>query len=97
MWKIKIHKLVVDEDFKKINQKDKEVIIKTIYKKLSIGPKEYEVPLKYQLKDYWKLRVNDFRVIYRIENEEIIVYVVKIGMRKDETVYKEMITRIDKL
>ena len=97
MWKIKIHKLVVDEDFKKIDAKDKSTIIKTIYKKLSVSPREYGTPLKYQLKGYWKLRIADYRAIYRIENKQIFVFVLKVGMRRDKKVYKEMLQRLKKL
>ncbi|MBU0467484.1 MAG: type II toxin-antitoxin system RelE/ParE family toxin [Candidatus Omnitrophica bacterium] len=97
MWRIRIHKLVLEEDLKKIPQKDRSKIIKTIYKKLSFSPKDYGSPLKYQLKGLWKLRIEDYRVVYRIEDKQILVLVLKVGMRRDEKVYKEMISRIKKI
>jgi mRNA interferase RelE/StbE len=33
--------------------------------------------------DLWRIRVRDFRVIYRILDDRLIVTVVKIGDRKD--------------
>ena len=97
MWKIKIHPLVIKEDFKKINKHDQSIIIKTIYKKLSVAPEEYGSPLRGQLKGYWKLKISHYRIIYRIEKKMIKVFVLKAGIRRDETVYEEMLLRMKKL
>lgn len=97
MWQIKIHRLVIDEDFKKIGKHDQSVILKTIYKKLSIAPEKYGDPLFFELKGYWKLKISHYRVIYRMEKDIIRVLVLKVGIRRDETVYKEMLLRMKKL
>lgn len=34
-------------------------------------------------KDDYRLRVGDFRVLYRIRNRELVVLVVKVGHRRD--------------
>jgi len=97
MWKINIHRLVVEEDFKKISKHDQSILLKTIYKKLSSFPEKYGAPLRLELKGYWKLKVSDYRVIYKIEQDEIRVLVLKVGMRRDEEVYKEMLSRLNKI
>ena len=97
MWKIKIHRLVVEEDFRKISKRDRSTILKTIHKKLSIAPEKYGTQLRKELKGYWKIRISHYRVIYRIEKDIISVLVLKVGMRRDEEVYKEMLSRIEKL
>ena len=97
MWQIKIHHLVIDEDFKKISKHDCSIIIKTIYKKLSISPEKYGFPLHSKLKGYWKLKISHYRIVYRIERNTIRVLVLKVGLRRDEEVYKEMLVRIKKL
>lgn len=97
MWQIKIHHLVVNEDFKKINKHESSIILKTIYKKLSIAPEKYGSPLRSELKGYWKLKISHYRVIYRIEKSAIKVLVLKMGMRRDEEVYEEMLLRMKKL
>ncbi len=96
IWQIKIHPLVIDEDFKKINKHDQSIIIKTIYKKLSISPEKYGAPLGNDLKGYWKFKISHYRVVYRIEKNTIKVLVLKVGMRRDEEIYKEMFLRIQK-
>jgi mRNA interferase RelE/StbE len=97
MWKIKIHHLVLEEDFRKINKHDQSIILKTIYKKLSIKPEKYGTPLRNKLKGYWKLKISHYRAVYHIEKKSIQVLVLKIGMRRDEEVYKEMFRRIRKV
>jgi len=97
MWQIKIHRLVIDEDFKKISKHDRALILKTIYKKLSIAPEKYGSPLRSNLKGYWKLKISHYRVIYRMEKNILKVLVLKVGMRRDEEAYKEMLSRINKV
>ena len=38
------------------------------------------------LKGLWRLRQDNFRIIYRIKDQELIVYVLNIGKR--ENIYK---------
>ena len=97
MWKIKIHRLVIEEDLKKINKKNRTIILKTIYKKLIVAPEKHGSPLRNPLKGYWKLNISHYRIIYRIEKSTIKVLVLKVGMRRDAEVYKEMLQRIKKI
>lgn len=97
MWKIKVHSLVIKKDFKKISQKDQSFILKTIYKKLSLSPVKFDSPLRYELKGFWKLKISKYRVIYKIEKQEVIVLVLKVGIRRDREVYQEMINRLNKI
>ena len=39
--------------------------------------------LKLTNRDAWRLRVGDYRVIYEIENEQLIVTVIRLGHRRD--------------
>lgn len=43
--------------------------------------------LKGNLKDYWRYRVGSYRLFARIDNEKIIITIVKIGHRQG--VYKD--------
>lgn len=97
MWVVIINPLVMKEDFAKINKNDQRIILKTIFKKLKVNPEGYGEPLKQGLKGFWKLKVSHYRIIYRIEKEEVLVLVLKIGLRRDDQVYREMLTRINKL
>lgn len=97
MWHIKIHPLVLQEDFKKIDLPQQKTILRVIQKKLSLDPQAYGQPLTGEFSNYWRLRVQDYRVIYRFVKEEIVVLVVKIGIRKDDRIYQEFFSRLRKL
>ena len=97
MWRVKIHPLVLREDFKNIDLPQQKIILKAISKKLSVHPEAYGQPLGGEFSVYWRLRVQDHRVIYRIIKDEIVVLVVKIGIRKDDRVYQEFFARLRKL
>ncbi len=94
MYQIKIHRLVDKEDFKRVSLTDQKKILFTIYKKLSIDPVAYGKPLSDDLKHYYRLRVGQYRVVYRIYKQEVIVYVIKVGLRKDFVVYEEAAKRL---
>ncbi len=94
MWKVEIHPLVFKEDFPKIDRSAQARIIKTIHKKLAIAPIEYGKPLAGDLKGYWRLRVDDYRVIYRVAKERVHVFVIKVGIRRDDEVYRQFSVRL---
>ncbi len=56
-------------------------IHKAIEQKLLRDPLKFGEPLKRSLRGYRKMRVGDYRVIYRIESNEI--FVLKIGHRRE--------------
>lgn len=71
----------VKKDVSKIPKNLKSRIRKAIEKKLMHDPLRFGDPLKRSLQGYRKLRVGDYRVIYKIQKS--IVVILKIGHRKD--------------
>jgi mRNA interferase RelE/StbE len=60
-------------------------VVLTIYeapKKLSINPKPYEYK-KLNKHAGYRIRIGDYRAIYTIKENELIVLVLTIGRRKD--------------
>lgn len=94
MFKVIIDELVFTEDFKEITEKDQQRIMKTIRKKLTTEPELYGKPLKNDLKGFWKLKIDKYRVVYSINKGKIEVYVITVGFRRDEEVYKAAAKRI---
>ena len=96
IWQVRIHKLVLNEDLDGLGS-EKEQILRTLRKKLSLDPEGYGKPLVGEFKGYWRLRIGEYRVIYRIVKQEVLVFVVKIGIRRDERVYLEFTKRLNKI
>lgn len=97
IWKVKIHRLVIEKDFKKLDDHQKKKIIQVIRKKLSKNPEQYGEPLRGLYKNYQKLKIGEYRAIYRIIKDKILVLVIKVGIRKDYEVYDELFHRLKKL
>jgi mRNA interferase RelE/StbE len=72
-YTISYHHLVKSEDIPKLDNAVKTRIRKAIETRLMIAPEEYGEPLKRTLKGYWKLRVGDYRVVFKVEGDEITV------------------------
>lgn len=94
MWQIKIHRLVLEEDFKKIPPFDQKQILRVIQKKISADPEAYGNSLRGEFSGYWRLRIGDYRVVYKIFKNEVLVYVIKVGIRRDDRVYRELLSRL---
>ena len=74
---------VVEEDILKLPSRMKTMIRKAIEERLSIDPIGFGKPLRYSLKGHRRLRVGDYRVVYRIEPDSHVVLIVTIKNRKD--------------
>ncbi len=70
----------------------KQRIRKAIETRLLTDPINYGLPLRKSLQGHRKLRVGDYRIIYRIEGQQVII--LKIGHRRD--VYPTSVIRLDK-
>ena len=46
-------------------------------------PRQLEKALRGELGEFWRYRVGDYRILCKIEDEVLIVLVVKIGHRRD--------------
>ena len=90
IFDIVYHELVARDDIPKLPSTDRVRVKKAIEGKLSKAPDLFGKPLRRSLRGYRKLRVGDFRIIFRIENH--IVKVLVIGHRS--VVYRMVAKRI---
>ncbi len=61
----------------------KKLIKRAIEERLMIDPIGFGKPLRYSLKGHKRLRVSDYRVVYRIDPQTKTVFIVAIKHRKD--------------
>ena len=86
------HPDILKEDLPQIPANLRNTIKKAIEERLLLDPILYGKPLRKSLKGHRKLRVGDYRIIYRIQGRDIII--LKIGHRKE--VYSKIVKRINK-
>ena len=80
----------VADDLAQIPRNLQERIETAVRLRLLYAPQNYGKPLAANLAGYWKLRVGDFRVVYKIVKNEI--WILGIIDRRD--VYKDIVKRL---
>jgi mRNA interferase RelE/StbE len=89
-FEIFYHTKVVKEDIINLPPIWRDKIRSMVEEKLTIAPDFYGKPLRRSLKGYRKLRVGDYRVVFRINGNKI--YILAIMHRS--VVYKKITKRI---
>lgn len=67
---------VVDEDILTLPKSAKKQIQKAIEERLAVDPIGLGKPLRYSLKGHRRLRVGDYRVVYRIEVANVLIIAI---------------------
>ena len=80
-FRLRYHPAVVAADIPSLNARLKKRIRKAIESRLASAPHHYGEPLRKTLKGYWKLRVGDYRIVFKIEKDE--VWILGIIHRRD--------------
>ena len=94
MWRVVFHPLVWKEDLVRLDLAAQREIVKAIEKKLPVAPGEYGQPLEGELAGLWR---GDYGAVYRIAKERVEVLVLKVGIRRDTQVYRELVTRLGRI
>jgi len=80
------HPAVRDEDLPLIDRRTKDRIRKAIEERLQRAPQDYGKTLRKSLKGYWKLRVGDYRVVFKLIESEVWI----LGIRHRKSVYTDI-------
>lgn len=75
--------VVVREDIPSLPKRARKLIQSAIEQRLAVDPIGYGKPLRYSLKGHRRLRVSDYRIVYRIEENTHTVLIIAIKHRKD--------------
>ena len=85
MYKIEYLESVVIDDIPKLAKTEKKRIRKAIEERLMQDPFRFGKPLRYSLKGCRRMRIGNYRVIFKLEIRSILI--IKISHRKE--VYKQ--------
>ena len=73
-------------DLPKIDNKNKSMIKRAIQERLTTRPEVYGKPLRRTLKGYWKLRVGNYRLVFKITGHEILI----LGIMDRKIIYSQI-------
>ena len=90
-FEIRYHPDVKNIDIPLIDLRTEKRIKKAIETRLITAPHQYGEPLRKTLKGYWKLRVGDYRVVFKMVKSEIWV----LGIIHRKNVYEKIKKRAD--
>ncbi|WP_339048063.1 type II toxin-antitoxin system RelE/ParE family toxin [Candidatus Mesenet endosymbiont of Phosphuga atrata] len=85
-YKIKFLKNVTEKDLPALPLTIESRVKKAIDERLTIDPINLGEPLRYSFKGHRRLRVGDYRILYRVDKIKHTVIITEIGHRG--TIYK---------
>jgi mRNA interferase RelE/StbE len=89
-FELRYHPDVKTIDIPLLDAKLRTRIKNAIENRLMIAPHLYGEPLRKTLRGYWKLRVGDYRVVFKILDEEVWI----LGIIHRKKVYEEIKKRL---
>ena len=84
------HPDVRSEDITAINRDLRNRIARAIESRLTTEPERYGEPLKGTLRGYWRLRVGDYRITFKVVKNEIWI----LGIIHRREVYERIARRL---
>jgi len=73
---LRYHPKVVEDDLPNIPANMRERLSRSIKTRLTSAPERYGAPLRGSLRGYWKLRVGDYRAVFRVVGSEVWILAV---------------------
>ena len=89
-YKLVYHADAEKVDLPRIDEKNKSMIKRAIEERLATQPEVYGKPLQRTLKGYWKLRVGEYRIVFKIFGNELRIY----GIIHRKRVYRDIGRRV---
>lgn len=81
-WKIEFEE-DAEKELAKVDKKNQKRILKVLRERIAPNnPRDFGEPLRGNLAGLWKYRVGDYRVIAEIQDEIVVVLILRIGHRR---------------
>ena len=85
-YTLEYHTDVKKHDLKEIDERNKASIRKAIEERPAIQPEKFAKPLQRSLKGYWRLRVGEYRNVFKIKGDTILIF----GGHKRKKIYQQL-------
>ena len=90
---LRYHPKVVEDNLPDIPPNVRERLGRSLKTRLTSSPERYGAPLRGSLRGYWKLRLGDYRAVFRIVGNEVRILAVLHRSRVYEIAAKRAISR----
>jgi mRNA interferase RelE/StbE len=88
VWAVIVHP-GVEDDLRALGTQDSRTIINVLEQRIANGePDKVGKPLSGELAGFRRLRTGHLRIVYRIDGAKIEVFVIAVGLRRDDEIYK---------
>lgn len=73
------------KELRKLDKQLQQDILRYLRERIAVkeDPRRFGKPLSYDKHGLWRYRVKNARIICRLEDDELIVLIVKVGYRKE--------------
>lgn len=87
---LQYHEKILKDDIPKLPRRTKDRLKNTIETKLAANPETFGLPLRRSLKGYRKLRVGDYRIVFKITGKTVKILIIA----HRSVVYQKIFSRI---
>lgn len=72
-------------ELRKLDATIQQTILRYLRERIAVAedPRRFGKPLRRNLAGLWRYRVEDYRLICRLEDERVVVLVLRVGHRRD--------------
>jgi len=81
-WKIEFIP-AAEKELARLDKEAAREIKRFLRDRVAPNPKAFGKDLKGQLRDFWRWRVGDYRILGRIEEDKVLVLIVHVGHRRN--------------
>ncbi len=84
IWSVEFDDAAAKE-LRKLDRQAQQEILRYLRERISTSedPRRFGKPLSRELTGLWRYRVRNYRIICNIEDEKLVVLVLRVGHRKD--------------
>jgi len=88
-YRLIYHPDVNKVDLPAIDARNRVIIRRAIEERLAEQPEVFGKPLQRTLKGYWKFRVGDYRIVFKISAHELLI----LGIAHRMSIYRDIAKR----
>lgn len=75
-FRVLYHHQVVEDDMHRLSTADRRRIQQAVEEKLAVNPNVFGKTLRRSLKGYRSLRSGNYRIVFRIENDSVKIFLI---------------------